>query len=68
MSAASAASTGDLDSSVLSRVSSACSCELKTATTGVETVFVTSTSVCISNQIWSPIDLLNSSDSHRDGL
>ena len=66
MSAASAASTVAPDPSVASflrDVTSACSCYLKTATTEVETVFVTSTSVGTSNQI-CPIDMLKSSDSH----
>ena len=67
MSAMSAASTGDLNTTVLNAAYSVCSCLLRTATTGVETVFVTSTSVCTSNQICH-VDILNGSDPHTDGL
>ena len=68
MSAASAAaSTGDRGQSALNEISSACSCLLRGATTGVDTVTVTSTSVCTLDHMCD-IDLLNASDAHPIGL
>ena len=67
MSAASAASTGSLDPSILNVVSSACSCLPGIATPRVETVLITSTSVCTSNQICHS-DRLTVSDDHIHGL
>ena len=67
MSAASAAaSAGDRDQSILNGFASACSCLPGIFTTGVDTVIVTSTSVCTSDHICD-IDILNVSDAHTNG-
>ena len=66
ISAVKATSTSDLEPSILSAVYSVCSCLPNIAKSEVETVFVTSTSVCTSLQI-RPINILNISDSHRVG-
>ena len=68
MSAASAAaSTGGQNQTILNLVASACGCLIEGATTGVDTVTVTSTSVCTLDDICA-IDLLNASDAHPIGL
>ena len=51
MSAASAASTEDLNTSILGVISSVCACLSGIASSSVETVLVTSTSVCTFDQI-----------------